>query len=172
MTTLQLKHNEIRNIQHVFPITIICDNISSADNVGLIFRVCEAFGVKEIILCGNTVQPPNHRLEKASRNTFKKVGFRCQNSARECVLELKEEGFQILALEVTNSSCPLRQYKHDSSKKIALIAGNEKHGIEANLLDLCDKSISIDMFGTNTSMNVAMALSVTLYEITKQLLQD
>ncbi len=52
---------------------------------------------------------------------------------------------------------------------IAIIVGNESKGINKNILDLVDNKIKIDMLGKAQSLNAAIACSIAIYEVSKQL---
>jgi tRNA G18 (ribose-2'-O)-methylase SpoU len=64
MINKQLEHHEISTVQRKFPIVIICESIRSPENLGMVFRVAEAFGVERIYLTGETVKLPNRKVEK------------------------------------------------------------------------------------------------------------
>ena len=51
------------------PITIILDDVLDTYNVGSIFRLADAVAAEKVILCGQTLTPPNSRIKKASINT-------------------------------------------------------------------------------------------------------
>ena len=51
------------------PITIVLDNVLDTYNVGSIFRLADAVAAEKVILCGETLTPPNSRIKKASINT-------------------------------------------------------------------------------------------------------
>lgn len=169
MATLQLEHNEIHNEERKFPIAVVCDNITSAENVGMIFRISEAMGVEHIYLCGDTLGPDHKKVLKTSRSTEKYVNHTSSASTLASVLELKAQGYNIVALEVTNDSLILNEADLSPFAKIALVIGNEQHGVDAEILKAVDLSLAIKMFGKNTSINVVNSLSIALYEITKQL---
>jgi len=169
MPTLQLEHNEIQNTQRQFPIAVICDNITSAENVGMVFRISEAMGVEHIYLCGETLGPDHKKVQKTSRSTEKYVKYSSYASTLETVTKLKELGYTIAALELTNNSLVLHKAPLSQYNKIALIIGNEQHGVDAQVLEAVDLSLAIEMYGKNTSINVVNSLSIALYELTRQL---
>ena len=84
-------------------------------------------------------------------------------------LKSSVEGYQLLALEITDDSIPLDSISSKELKKVALIVGNEISGISEELLKLSDNRLHITMFGRNSSMNVAQSAGIALYEITKSL---
>lgn len=168
MPTRQLEHQEIHNEERQFPICVICDNITSAENVGMIFRTSEAMGVEHIYLCGDTPGPEHKKVLKTSRSTEKNVNHSKHTSTLEAVLELKNKGYTIAALELTNDSQTLSSVDFTKWEKIAIILGNEQHGVDHEVLNAADLSMAIKMFGKNTSINVVNSLSIALYEVTRQ----
>lgn len=169
MKTRQLEHQEINNEERKFPIAVICDNITSPENVGMIFRISEAMGVDSIYLCGDTPSPDHKRVKKTSRSTEKNVHVHTSNSTLDIIRTLKNESYTCVALEVTSDSSALSKSTFSKQNKLAIVLGNEQHGVADEVLQEVDSSIDITMFGKNTSINVVNSLSIALYEITKQL---
>lgn len=161
----QLEHSQNRFTSRQFPITVVCDGIHSASNTGSLFRVSEAFGIEEIIFC---VYLPefSRRMEKTARSTHNRVPHRFEPETSKALSALKEEGYTIVALEITNNSIPVKALSIEKSAKIALLLGGENHGIAAEHLAMADHLVHIDMFGVNSSMNVSMAAGICLFELT------
>lgn len=164
---MQLTHSNSKFEKHKFPIVLICDNINNAPNIGSVFRIADAFGVEELIFCGKDV-PIGRRMTKTSRSTEKYVNYRTE-AETEIVLSNLKKTHRIIALEITEESKSLSDFKLKVKKPIALVIGNENYGIALPVLKLCDTVIHIDMFGHNSSMNVVQAASIALFEITRQL---
>ncbi|MEL0456564.1 TrmH family RNA methyltransferase [Flavobacteriaceae bacterium SZ-1-7] len=166
---MQLTHYNTNFKKRTFPITLVCDNVTNAPNIGSLFRICDAFGVKNLILCGEPI-PMGRKMTKTSRATEKVVDFEIKPSASEVVETLKTKCHQIIALEITSTSQPLHNFQFSKGKPIALVVGDENFGVSEDILKKSDAIIHIDMFGQNSSMNVAQATNITLYEMTRQLL--
>ncbi|OBX26557.1 SpoU rRNA methylase family protein [Gelidibacter algens] len=167
---MQLTHYTSKFNQRTFPITLVCENVTNAANIGSLFRTADAFGLEQVIFCGSPI-PFGRKMAKTSRATEKYVNFKWQENSSEVIHTLKASGFQIIALEISASSTPLSNMTLDTQKPIALLIGDENFGVSEACLKLSDHSIHIDMFGHNSSMNVVQATSIALYEITKQLVQ-
>jgi tRNA G18 (ribose-2'-O)-methylase SpoU len=165
----QLGHNEIEITDRKFPLRVICENITSPDNVGMIFRISEAMGVEKIIFTGNSLYPPNRKINKVSRSTDRHIPFSYIQETAEVIDDLRAKEFKLIALELTNKSMELTQSNYLPDCNYALIIGSEQNGIHADTLKLVDSCIHIKLFGKNTSINVVSALTIALYEITKQL---
>jgi len=147
----------------------VCDNVTNAPNLGSLFRIADAFGIEKLILCGEHISL-GRKMAKTSRATEKTVNYEICTSASNVVENLKNEGFQIISLEITTTSQPIHQFKFSAEKPIALIIGDENFGVSEVILNNSNAIIHIDMFGQNSSMNVVQATNIALYEITKQLL--
>lgn len=166
---MQLTHYNSTFQKRTFPIILVCDSVANAPNIGSLFRTADAFGVEKLILCGEHIEL-GRKMTKTSRATEKVVHYEISESASKVVEDLKSKGYQIISLEITNSSIPIHSYKFSEEKPIALVIGDENFGIAEAILKNSDAIIHIDMFGQNSSMNVVQATNIALYEITKQLM--
>jgi tRNA G18 (ribose-2'-O)-methylase SpoU len=158
-------------------IIVIAHNIRSTHNVGSIFRTCEGFGVAKIILSGYTPYPhlPGdtrlpHIAEKLTQQIHKTaldaetmVSFEYQENPD--LENLKAAGYQIVGLEQHERSRNLRDYQ--PPEKLALLLGEEVHGIDDHLLDECDELIEIPMIGKKESFNVSVAAGIALYGLSR-----
>lgn len=143
---------------------IILENIRSLHNVGAIFRTGDGAGWDKVCICGYTGCPPDRRIEKVSLGAEEFLAWEHFESAQECVQSLKEEGFEIVALEQSERSTDLFEYKK-SAEKIALIFGNEVDGVSSELLDIAEKHLEIPMHGQKASLNVSVAAGIALYAL-------
>ncbi|TJY31875.1 TrmH family RNA methyltransferase [Pontimicrobium aquaticum] len=166
---MQLNHYNTNFKKKKFPITLICDNISNAPNIGSLFRIADAFGVEKLIFCGAHI-PLGRKMTKTSRATEKVMDYSIEPSAFEVIKILKSEDYYIISLEITNNSQPIYSFTFPKNKPIALVVGDENFGISDEVLKLSDAVIHINMFGQNSSMNVVQAANIALYEMTKQLM--
>ena len=166
---MQLTHYTTNFSKRSFPITLVCDNVTNAPNIGSLFRIADAFGIEKLILCGEHITL-GRKISKTSRATEKTVNYKIADSASTIIELLKSQDYLIISLEITNSSNPIHTYKFSSEKPIALIIGDENFGVSESILKMSDTIIHINMFGNNSSMNVVQATNIVLYEMTKQLL--
>lgn len=147
------------------PITIILDNVLDTYNVGSIFRLADAVAAEKVILCGQTLTPPNSRIKKASINTTGWVNWEYEKNTIDAVKKLKEKGITIVAVEQDPRSRPF--YKVDYQFPLAIIVGNETTGISKDILDMSDVIVELPMWGVNKSLNVMVSLGIVLYEVMK-----
>jgi len=148
------------------PITIILDNVLDTYNVGSIFRLADAVAAQNVILCGQTLTPPNSRIKKASINTTGWVQWEYEKNTIDAVKKLKEQGVHIVAVEQDKRSVPF--YKATYRLPLAIIVGNETTGVNREVLDMADMIVELPMWGINKSLNVMVSCGIILYEILKQ----
>ena len=161
----QLSHKESNHSEKVFPIVLICDGLKSPSNIGGIFRVCDALGIPEIIFCNSQINFNSPRLQKTARNTQHYVSYSENKNTLNAIDNLKDNGFKIIALEVTDSSESIENLLLFDNQKIALIIGNENEGVSGKVLTNSDLCAHISMYGRNSSMNVVQATSIALYSL-------
>lgn len=149
-------------------IYFILDNVLDTYNVGGIFRLADAIGVKKIYLCGETETPPNPRIKKASINTTEWVSWKYAETAASVILNLKSEilNLQVVAVEQSEKSVSYTEIAY--KLPIAFVVGNETTGCSKEVLALCDNIAEIPMFGVNKSLNVILSLGIVVFEAVKK----
>ncbi len=169
MTDEQLHHDNSFFIKNKFPIILVCDGVNSPANIGSLFRVADSFGIEHIYFCGKEITVISKRMMRTARATHQMVPHTTHEKISTIIEDLILKKYKIIALEITKNSIPITECYFSPTEKIALIIGDENRGISPEVLATIDKSVYINMYGTNSSMNVATAAGITLYEITKQL---
>lgn len=167
----QLSHSESEFKSRKFPIILFLDNITGEANIGSLFRLADAFGIDKIVFNGTIPNLNSNRLKRTARNTHNAVKFEILEEGVTFLEAQKKNDFHIVAVEITSESEAIENFSVENSEKIILVAGNERHGISEEILNLCDSAYHIEMFGENSSMNVAQSIGIALYEITKAYMQ-
>jgi len=154
-----------RNQSHS-KVAVLLDNIRSVYNVGSIFRTCEGLGVKEIFLAGITPTPNHPRLSKTGLGAENLVNWRYENNAVDMVHLLHQENYLIIGLECMPDAENLRDLQiKDSNQPLCLVVGNERLGIDPDVLNLCNHLVCIPMQGTKQSFNVSVAFAIAAYHL-------
>jgi tRNA G18 (ribose-2'-O)-methylase SpoU len=166
----QLTHSEYHSEIKTFPIIVFADHLRTPENIGMLFRVCEAFGVEKLYLHEESPNPQSISVKRIARSTNRIVNYQTYSNPIAVLNDLRAQACNILALEITNASKPLQLYKIAADQKTVLVIGAERNGISDEILKCCDEVVHIPMYGSNSSMNVINSLSVALYTLTNQLL--
>lgn len=169
-------------------IIVILNNIRSNENVGSIFRTCDAVGVKKIILCGYTPAPidrfgrENKGLIKASLGAEKFVEWEKAENLFQAIQNLKNHfvrsqllrksryqnnfsDFKIIGIEQDKKAINYKKLRNIKTKNTALVFGNEVDGLSKQDLKLCDLIAEVPMRGKKESLNVAVCVGVVLFSL-------
>jgi tRNA G18 (ribose-2'-O)-methylase SpoU len=158
-----------KRFSHKYEIEILLDNVQYARNVAEFFRIADAAGVKALAMHGITPTPPfGNDLQKVSRKKEFRVKWEKIASLDKYFNKKIKEGYEILALELTDESINIAE-ADKLGPKIVLICGNEVNGISKEVLKYASKSIMIPMYGKGASLNVSVSAAVSIYYL---LLQD
>lgn len=151
------------------PVTVVLDNVRSLNNIGAIFRTCDAFAVEGMALCGVSGTPPSPEIHKTALGAENSVDWRYFATTAEAVDTLRAEGHVIICLEQVKGSVSLNDFRADRGQMYALVAGNEVDGVGQEIVDMADSCIEIPQSGTKHSLNVSVSTAVALWEFYKQL---
>ena len=158
---------ECANIDKL-PVTVILDNVRSAQNVGSFFRTADAFGIEHIALCGISATPPNREIHKTALGAEMRVAWSYYPTTLECVERLRAEGYRILAIEQIENSTMLNAFRAEEGVKYALVFGNEVDGVDQAVADVVDGAIEIPQVGIKHSLNVSVSAGILMWEMFRQ----
>lgn len=166
-------------------ITLVAHNIRSTHNVGAFFRTCDGLGINKITFSGYTPYPTleddtrlPHFSDKLTRQIHKTalgaestVAFERYERLEEVITNLNKTDTILIALEqfptsMNPSECAKRLRKDFKNRPIALILGNEIHGVSDTVLSQMDLIMEIPMQGMKESYNVSVATGIALYALT------
>jgi len=151
-------------VQGKLPVVVVLDNVRSMHNVGSVFRTGDGFAVEKVYLCGITAQPPHREIEKTALGATQSVDWHHRESTVDAVLELRELGYQIIAIEQAENSIMLNFFQPDPRHKYALIFGNEVNGVSDEVMEMIDTCIEIPQFGTKHSFNIVISAGIVLWD--------
>jgi len=155
-------HDTIENEETKF--VLILDGITDPQNFGAILRVADGFAVDLVVLPEHESVGLTPAAVKASAGASEWVPVSYVTNLARAIEALKEKGYWIYAAAADGD----RADKIDFRGKVALVLGNEGKGVRRNVLEHCDRTVSIPMFGHVDSFNVASATAVLCYEVIRQ----
>lgn len=144
----------------VKPLRLIADNLRSAFNVGALLRTAECFGVEHVALTGYTPSPDTDKTARTSLGTEKSVSWSADANVHDVIARARADGYAIVALETAANATTLESFAWP--EKCALIVGNERFGLDRDVLDQADHFVKIPMHGTKNSLNVGIATGIAL----------
>lgn len=151
-------------------LAVIFDRPASPGNLGTLIRSCDALGVDGLVITGHAVDLYDPETIRATTGSFfavPTVRLPGQNELLPWFDTIRE---QIGAFQLVGSSAKAQTPidAHDFTAATILAIGNETWGLSAGYKALCDVMVTIPIGGSATSLNVACAASIMLYEIARQ----
>jgi len=150
------------------PLIVVLDNIRSLNNIGSIFRTCDAFLIEKIYLCGITARPPHKDIHKTALGATESVDWEYREDAAELIKSLKVQNC-CLAIEQTEKATSLQEFQPEASTTYVLVFGNEVKGVAQEVVNQCHRAIEVPQFGTKHSLNVAVSAGVVLWDLWSKL---
>lgn len=147
------------------PFVVVLDNVRSLNNIGSVFRTSDAFLVDSIYLCGITACPPNKEIHKTALGATESVNWKYFEKTKDAINELKNLGYQIIAIEQVEQSISLEKFELKKNEKYAFVFGHEVKGVDQEVINISDATIEIPQFGTKHSLNISVSAGVVIWEI-------
>jgi len=149
-------------------VVVVASLVEKVQNIAGIARSCEIFAVEGLVV-------PDLALTKSEAFQGIAVSAGDWLPMTECkpadlvayLLLMRRRGYDIVALEQTDSSVTLGDVNSRLPEKCVLVLGREKEGVPVEVLQICTCTVEIKQFGVIRSLNVHVATSILIYELTK-----
>lgn len=147
-------------------LTVVFENVHDPHNVSAVIRSCDAVGVANVhgIYYGRTVFP--ELGGKSSASARKWVDVHLHQTVDECFSYLRSRGFRIYTTHISSDAVSL--YDVDLTQPVALVFGNEHHGVSEEARRCADGNVIIPQVGMIQSLNISVACAVSLFEAMRQ----
>lgn len=139
---------------------LVLDEINDPGNLGTIIRLCDWFGIEDLICSLNTVDCYNPKVIQATMGSLTRVNV-TYNNIQEF---LKIYQYPVYGTLLNGEN----MYKSTFEQKGALLMGNEANGISEEVQKYITHKITIPQFGNikeTESLNVATATAICLSQI-------
>src|SRR5437764_8978820 len=143
---------------------LILDGITDPQNLGAILRVADGFGVHLVVLPEHDSVGLTPAAVKASAGASEWVPVAQVTNLARAIETLQKKGFWVYGAALGGDAPSAIDFRG----KVALVLGNEGKGIRRNVLEHCDRVVTIPMSGHVDSFNVATAAAVLCYEVRRQ----
>jgi 23S rRNA (guanosine2251-2'-O)-methyltransferase len=143
------------------PIRMVLDGVSYLPNVGTMFRLCDAFRVERLYVCGFELEPHRRRLLTAAAGTVGWVPWESRPDAVGIVEESRAAGYGVAAIELSEGSVTPEEMR--CAAPLCLVIGAERHGVSPAVLALADQRVEIPSDGFGGSINLTTAAAIVLY---------
>src|SRR5690606_5697871 len=155
-------HMAIQKNQRQEGLVLALDNVRDPGNLGTIIRLCDWFGVSQLVCSESTVDCYNPKVVQATMGSLARVQINYLNL--EDFLTTTDKPIYGAIMEGENV------YQSKLPKDAILVMGNESNGIAATILSKVNNKLSIPRFGSQQteSLNVATATAILLSEFRRR----
>lgn len=143
-------------------VALIVESVTQPFNIGSIVRSAAAFGAAHVWFAGNATTPDHPQTRKTALGTDRLVPWDKVTTPGDAVAAAHEDGYQVVAVELTGDARPLHEAALDGD--VCLAVGAEDHGCSPALLAAADATAYIPQVGRVGSLNVAVATAIALSE--------
>ncbi len=138
---------------------VVLDGISEPGNMGTVIRTAEALGFDGIYLMKGCTDIYSPKAVRSTMGSLFRMKFRT-NCSLDDIAALKSKGFSVIAT-TPSAEAILESFK--APDKLAVVIGNEAHGIGDTLMSMADHRIKITMDGMAESLNAAVAAGIVMH---------
>lgn len=159
-----IRFNEVLS-QRTKHFTVATEDVYQLHNTSAVMRSCDVFGIQEI----NIIEEQNTKQidREIAMGSQKWVDLNRYNSVKNCIQDLKQKGYQIVATTPHINDCLLQDF--DVTKKSCFFFGRETEGLSDEVINQADSFLKIPMVGFTESLNISVSAAIILQQVTTKL---
>lgn len=143
-------------------VLLVAENLQNPDNLGMVLRTADAAGVAAVVVSGETTDPLHRNCVRAARGAVGRIPIFTCDGLPAWLRGLGEGGVMSVASSA-HAQQPL--FEAGLHPPVAIVVGNEERGVSTEVLQACTHRLRIPMAPGQSSLNVAVAAGVLLYEL-------
>tara|TARA_R110002050_G_scaffold4573_1_gene22088 strand:+ start:66500 stop:67153 length:654 start_codon:yes stop_codon:yes gene_type:complete len=147
--------------------TVATEDVYQLHNTSAVMRSCDVFGIQEV----HIVEEQNSKQidGEIAMGAQKWVDLNRYSHVKNCIADLKQDGYQIVATTPHTDDCLLHEF--DVTKKSCFFFGRETEGLSQEVLSEADVFMKIPMTGFTESLNISVSAAIILQDVTTKLKQ-
>jgi tRNA G18 (ribose-2'-O)-methylase SpoU len=158
---LQQRHKPPVELARPRELIVACPPMRSNVNLSRIVRAAGCCGVPRVVCCGTAKV-----IGRIARDAEAAVEIEIHRTLPPVLCRLRDEGYALLGLEQTADARSLFDFAFP--RRAVLVVGNERLGIDEDVLQMLDRTIEIPVYGRPFAHNAATAAAMALYEYCRQ----
>lgn len=147
------------------PFFVLVDGVEDPHNLGAIIRTAEGAGVNGIFFPERRAVGLTETVSLVSAGAVEHVRISQVKNMARTMDELRKKDVWLVGAE---GGSQRNWFEFDYSLPVGLVFGSEGKGLRPLIRDKCDEVLSLPLFGQVSSLNVAAAAAVFLYEVVRQ----
>ncbi len=150
------------------PLLLVLDQVQDPQNFGACLRVADGAGVDAVLVSRDHSAQITGTVAKAASGALDSVPIISVANLARALEQLGTAGFWLAGAV---QDAPATIYECDFNLPLAIILGSEAKGLRHLTREKCDHLVRIPMAGRLSSLNVATATAITLFEVNRQRLE-
>src|SRR5258706_6671119 len=147
-------------------LTVVLENVFDPHNVSAVMRTCDAVGIQDVFILNNRIPPHKKWGYRSSSTAAEWLTIHQYTNVNECFEELRKRYNKIYATRLSDIASDV--YDINMTESIALVFGNEHFGVSDDIRKFTDGYFIIPQVGIIKTLNISVAVAVTLYEAYRQ----
>jgi len=160
------RHKPPTPLERQRELVVACAPMRSNVNLSRIVRAAGCCGVRRLICCGNAKVIGKIARDSLADDHSAGLAVDMHRTLAPPLARLRDEGYQVVGLEQTTGAQCL--YTFPFERRTVLVVGNERLGIEPDVLRLAHHTVEIPVYGLPYAHNAATAAAMALYEYCRQ----
>lgn len=141
---------------------VVLDGLEIPGNIGTIIRTCDGADVDAVLVCNRRARLSHPKVVKGSMGAAFRIPIVEFQDGVDCSAWLREHGFSIY---LADTRAEKTYYDYAYRGRCALIMGSERYGIHREWYQHDYNMLMIPMLGICDSLNVGVAASILIYEM-------
>ncbi len=147
--------------------TVVTEDVYQLHNTSAVMRTCDVFGIQDLYV---VEEISGKRIDKEiAMGAQKWVTLQRKNNIQQCMKDLKQQGYQLIATTPHDNSTYLHEF--DITKKAAFFFGKETDGLSDVMMNEADGFLKIPMHGFTESLNISVSAAIVLQDVVTRLKQ-
>ena len=142
-------------------VLLVAEDLQNPDNLGMVLRTADAAGVEAVVVAGDAADPLHRNCARAARGAVGRIAIFTCADLPAWLADLRRRGFRVIG---ATAHAEVSMFESRLEPPIAIVVGNEDHGVTRGVLDVCTETVRIPMAPGQDSLNVGVAAGVLLYE--------
>jgi RNA methyltransferase, TrmH family len=147
------------------PLVVVAAGVGEPGNLGTIVRSALGAGATAVVTCDGAVDLYNPKVVRAAAGALFRIPVVRDADVAAVAAALASRSIRSLGLDAGGT---VSIDAVDLTVAVAIVVGNEAHGLSPQARDCLDDTVSIPLQGGLESLNAASALTVTCFEAARQ----
>lgn len=146
-------------------VTVVLEDVYQSQNLSAVIRTCECLGIQDIHIIENvSTYNVNRRVLKGAHKWVTMLRHRKgEDRTVECFRALRKKGYRIVTASPEGTGTPVDML--DVSSRVAVVFGNELHGLSPAAREYCDEQVKIPMYGFTESLNISVSAALCVFAL-------